>query len=84
MNVTIDLWLGYVSERIIFRSIDCRYKKGSSYLKNKVDRQKAMKVNFKVNMKVTIEFLVEIYFRNDLPFLKNILSEEISNCPGTF
>ena len=25
-----------------------------------------MKVNFKVKMKVTIEFLVEIYFRNDL------------------
>ena len=25
-----------------------------------------MKVNFKVKMKVTIEFLVEIYFSNDL------------------
>ena len=27
-----------------------------------------MKVNFKVEMKVTIEFLVEIHFRNDLHF----------------
>ena len=25
-----------------------------------------MKINFKVKTKVTIEFLVEIYFRNDL------------------
>ena len=29
-----------------------------------------MKVNFKVKMKVTIEFLVEIYFRNDLRFFE--------------
>ena len=29
-----------------------------------------MKVNFKVKMKVTIEFLVEIYYRKDLHFLK--------------
>ena len=29
-----------------------------------------MKVNFKVKMKVTIEFLVEIYFRNDLLFFE--------------
>ena len=29
-----------------------------------------MKVNFKVKMKVTIEFLVEIYFRNDLQFFE--------------
>ena len=29
-----------------------------------------MKVNFKVKMKVTIEFLVEIYFRNDLDFFE--------------
>ena len=29
-----------------------------------------MKVNFKVKMKVTIEFLVEIYFRNDLHFFE--------------
>ena len=35
-------------------------------------------------MKVTIEFPVEIYFRNDLHFLKNILPDEISNRPGTF
>ena len=43
-----------------------------------------MKVNFKVKMKVTIEFLVEIYFKNDLHFFKNILPEEISNRPWTF
>ena len=29
-----------------------------------------MKVNFKVKMKVTIEFLVEIYFRNDFHFFE--------------
>ena len=29
-----------------------------------------MKVNFKVEMKVTIEFLVEINFRNDLHFFE--------------
>ena len=29
-----------------------------------------MKVNFKVKMKVTIEFLVEIIFRNDLHFFE--------------
>ena len=29
-----------------------------------------MKINFKVKMKVTIEFLVEIYFRNDLQFFE--------------
>ena len=41
-------------------------KKGGFHLKNKVDLQKAMKVNFKLKIKVTIEFLVEIYFRNYL------------------
>ena len=29
-----------------------------------------MNVNFKVKLKVTIEFLVEIYFRNDLHFFE--------------
>ena len=29
-----------------------------------------MMVNFKVKMKVTIEFLIEIYFRNDLHFFE--------------
>ena len=29
-----------------------------------------MKVNFKVKMKITIEFPVEIYFRNDLHFFE--------------
>ena len=29
-----------------------------------------MKLNFKVKMKVTTEFLVEIYFRNDLHFFE--------------
>ena len=29
-----------------------------------------MKVNFEVKMKVTIEILVEIYFRNDLHFFE--------------
>ena len=45
-------------------------KKGVSILKKKVDLQKVMKVNFKVKMKVAIEFLVEIYFRNDLHFFE--------------
>ena len=44
------------------------WKKGVSILKKKLDLEKAMKVNFKVKMKVTIEFLVESYFRNDLHF----------------
>ena len=46
------------------------WKKGVSIKKNKFDLQKAMKVNFKVKMKVTIEFLVEIYFRYDLHFFE--------------
>ena len=29
-----------------------------------------MKVNFRVKMKVNIEFLVEIYFKNDLHFFE--------------
>ena len=45
-------------------------KGGFHFKKNKVDLQKAMKVNFKVKMKVTIEFLVEIYFSNDLYFFE--------------
>ena len=46
-------------------------KKGDFHFKkNKVDLQKAMKVNFKVKIQVTIEFLVEIYFRNDLHFFE--------------
>ena len=35
-----------------------------------------MKVNFKVKMKVTIEFLVEIYFRNDLNFFEKYFTWE--------
>ena len=58
-------WLGYVLERSIFRSMDCRCeKRGFPFKKVKFDIQKAMKVNFKVKIKVTIEFLVEKYFRN--------------------
>ena len=45
-------------------------KKGVSIKKNKVDLEKAMKVDFNVKMKATIEFLVEIYFRNDLHFFE--------------
>ena len=37
-------------------------KKGVYILKNKVDLEKAIKVNFKVKMKVVIEFHVEKYF----------------------
>ena len=33
-----------------------------------------MKVNFKVKMKVTIEFLVEIYLKNDLYFFFKYLT----------
>ena len=43
---------------------------GVSIWKNKVDLEKAMKFNFKVKMKVTIELLFEIYFRNDLHFFE--------------
>ena len=43
-------------------------KKVGLHLKNEVDLEKAMRVNFKVKIKVTIEFLVEIYFKNDLHF----------------
>ena len=57
----------YVSERRIFRSIDFRCKESGFPIKNnKVDLQKAMKVK----MKITIEFLVEIYFRNDLQYFE--------------
>ena len=45
-------------------------KKGEFHLKNKVDLEKAMKVNFKVKINLTIEFLVEIYFRNVLHFFE--------------
>ena len=38
-----------------------------------------MKVNFKVKMKVTIEFLVEIYYRNDLHFFEKYFTYEV--CP---
>ena len=37
-------------------------KQGVSIWKNKVDLQKATKVNFKVKIKITIEFLVENYY----------------------
>ena len=57
---------------------------GFPFKKNKVDLEEAMKVNFKVKMKVTIEFLVEIYFKNDLHFFENILPEEIYNRSGPF
>ena len=60
LNVTIGLWLGYVLERRIFRSIDCRCKKRGFHLKKQIWPWNAMKV--------TIEFLVEIYFSNDLHF----------------
>ena len=49
-------------------------KKGGFHLKeNKVDLQKAMKVNFKVKLKVTIEFSVEKYFRNCTDLLENLV-----------
>ena len=47
-------------------------KRGFSLKKNKVDLEKAMKVKCKGKMKVTIEFLVEIDFRNELHFFKKI------------
>ena len=46
-------------------------KKGVSIKKNKVDPEKAMKVYFKVKMKVNIEFFVEKYFRNCIDLLEN-------------
>ena len=55
----------YLNEEFSALSI-ADVKKGGFHLKNKLDLQKAMKVNLKVKMKVTIEFLVQIYFRNDL------------------
>ena len=45
-------------------------KKGVFIGKNKVVLQKSMKINFKIKIKVTIEFLVEIYFRNNLHFFE--------------
>ena len=47
--------------------------KGVSISKNKVDLQKAMKVNFKVKINVTIEFSVEKYFRICTDLLKNFV-----------
>ena len=47
--------------------------KGGVHLKNKADLQTAMKVNFKVKMKVTIEFLVKKYFRNCTDLLENFV-----------
>ena len=49
------------------------WKKRVSIKKNKFDLQKAMKVNFKVKMKVTIEFFVEKYFRNCTDLLENFV-----------
>ena len=42
-----------------------------------------MKVNFKVKMKVTIEFPVEKYFRNRNDLLGNCLYQITSNWPWT-
>ena len=49
------------------------WKEGVSIKKNKFDLQKATKVNFKVKMKVTIEFPVEKYFRNCTDLLENFV-----------
>ena len=50
------------------------WKKGVSIKKNnKFDLQKAMKVNFKFKMKVTIEFSVEKYLRNCTDLVENFV-----------
>ena len=49
------------------------WKKGVSIKKNNFDHQEAMKVNFEVKMKVTIEFPVEKYFRNCTDLLENLV-----------
>ena len=43
------------------------------HLKNKVDLEKAMKVNFEVKIKATIEFLIEKYFRNCTNLMENFV-----------
>ena len=49
------------------------WKNGVSIKKNKFDLQKAMEANFKVKMKVTIQFLVKIYFKNCTDLLENFV-----------
>ena len=49
------------------------WKKRVSIKKNKFDLQKAMKINFKVKMKVTVEIPVEKYFRNCTDLLENFV-----------
>ena len=66
--MTYDLGT-YLKEEFSALSIT-NVKKGVSIKKNKVDLEKVIKVNFKVKMKVTIEFLIESYFRNDLHFFE--------------
>ena len=64
--------LGTYLNVVFFALLMADVKKGRFHLKkNKFDLQKAMKVNFKVKMKVTIEFPVEKYFRNYTDLLEN-------------
>ena len=63
-NTTYDLST-YLNVKFSALSI-AGVKKGVSILKNKVDIEMILKVKFKVKLKVTVGFLVENYFRNDL------------------
>lgn len=49
------------------------------YFLNNVDLEITLRIELKVKSKVTIEFLVENCFNNDLPFSRNSLPEEIRN-----
>ena len=65
--------LGTYLNVIFFALSIADVRKGVSIKKKKFDLQKAMKVNFKVKMKVTIEFPVEKYFRNCTDLLENFV-----------
>ena len=71
--MTYDLGT-YLNVVFFFLSMADEKKWGYPFKKNKFDLQKAIKVNFKVKMKVTIEFLVEIYFRNCTDLLENFVN----------
>ena len=62
LQCTYDL--GTYLNVVFFTLSIAHVKKGVSIKKNKFYLQKAMKVNLKVKMKITIEFPVEKYLRN--------------------
>ena len=66
--------LGTYLKVVFFTLSIADVKKGGLDLKkNNFDLQKAMKAKFKVQIKVTIEFPVEKYFRNCTDLLENFV-----------